>query len=445
MRAFGLLVVSALALVGGASPVGADGGPVGADLHVAQTLGERELTVVVRRVDVPPAPLRVDLVSHAGDPPGRLWLRVLPPGGSRALSEAEVELGAVPGARGAELRVERAGAWELEVDDGVRRARIPFTVPERVTPAWERVAYGGFVVAGVLVLVALGCAVRWGNAVALVPACGVVVALVVAVTAALLSPTIPAGAAAGLSRPAVNMTASMAAPAAVGRAEDLVLRFSDGATGRAVDDLLVHHDALVHLVVVDPAGELSHVHPVRVGPGEYRVRFAPARGGRHALAAEVARLGGGTQQVRAVFDVAGGGVPAPPPPPGPGPRVVGGAKVTLTAGRAVAGRPTSIDVDFGGASDLQPWLGMHGHMIVVGPLAGGDASAAPVWAHVHAMAPGAYGGAPDETVAAYPPRVGFTFTFPEPGRYRLWVQAERGYRVLTVPAVLDVAAEAGRP
>jgi hypothetical protein len=48
--------------------------------------------------------------------------------------------------------------------------------------------------------------------------------------------------------------------------------------------------------------------------------------------------------------------------------------------------------------------------------------------------------APDESVAAYGPDIPFTYTFPVAGQYRLWIQVERNYGVLTVPVVLDVAA-----
>ena len=53
--------------------------------------------------------------------------------------------------------------------------------------------------------------------------------------------------------------------------------------------------------------------------------------------------------------------------------------------------------------------------------------------------------APDETVAAYGPDIPFTYTFPVAGQYRLWIQVERGFTLLTVPVVLDVpAASAGQ-
>jgi hypothetical protein len=111
-----------------------------------------------------------------------------------------------------------------------------------------------------------------------------------------------------------------------------------------------------------------------------------------------------------------------------------------------AGEPTTIVVRFSDRPDLQPWLGMVGHLIAVGPLPPGDpataAQKAPVWAHVHAMPPPPPAGAerPDESVAAYGPDVSFTHTFPLPGRYQIWAQAQRGYDLMTVPVAVDVGA-----
>jgi len=106
-----------------------------------------------------------------------------------------------------------------------------------------------------------------------------------------------------------------------------------------------------------------------------------------------------------------------------------------------AGRPSTITADFG-KRDLQPWLGMLGHMIVVGPVTDSPVSA-PIWAHVHSMIPPSPGmpDRPDESVAAFGPKVPFTYSFPLPGKYLVWIQAERNYEITTVPAVVDVPAK----
>jgi hypothetical protein len=183
---------------------------------------------------------------------------------------------------------------------------------------------------------------------------------------------------------------------------------------------------------------LSHLHPVRVGPGDYRVHLADPEAGTYTVAAELVRRGGGVQLARSTVDMRGTAAPAPEPP-GPGPRTVDGTPVDLTV---TPGTPTTITAHFP-AEDLQPWLGMLGHLIVTGPFTGApgpSAAKAPTWAHVHAMIPPVAGqlDRPDETVAAYGPDVSFTYTFAAPGRYRIWLQAERGYQVLTVPAVVDI-------
>ncbi|SIB38452.1 Uncharacterised protein [Mycobacteroides abscessus subsp. abscessus] len=127
---------------------------------------------------------------------------------------------------------------------------------------------------------------------------------------------------------------------------------------------------------------------------------------------------------------------------------------------------------------LQPWLGMLGHLVVAGPIPrmasatdlGTAVQDSAIWAHAHSMGghgatgmPGMEHSAnhqsaqddpmppmvgvpplngdspPDETVAAFGPDVPFTFTFPKPGRYLAWIQAQRDYRVLTIPVRLDIS------
>ncbi len=523
-------LVVVLGGLGDTPPVAADGGSAAADLRVAQSLGDRQLTVVLHRAG--PGPLRVDVVLHSG-PAGELVLTALRDGVDA--DRAVVALPDRPGTAGATLRVDRAGSWELGVADGARTALIPFVLTTPAPTSWERAAYGGWVAAGGSLLVALVVAVRarrWWTP--LVPGAGVVVAATVAVTAALLSVSIPPPVEPGwltdltrdgaadpsavpgdaTSRPPVNVLVS--APGAVaGGPADVVLDLTDAATGRPVDDLLVHHDALVHLVVVGPSGRVWHLHPVRTDRGRYTAHLTP-EAGRHAVAAEVARRGGGVQQVRSTLDVPGGGPAAGAGAPGVvgAPGTPGGCQqghpagtgcwqghpalipeaATVSVEPAPAGTPTVLAATFGDTATLQPWLGMPGHLLVSGPLpaepgggggsggggSGVDSSAvdgsgavggevgaavasAPVWAHVHAStgltadargaaAPGLPAPdlsspnlpAPDVTVAAFGPQVRFAFTFPHPGRYRLWFQAMRDHTVLTVPAVVDVPAPGPR-
>jgi hypothetical protein len=439
-----LVILCAIGFTLGATgPAFADGAPGGGDIQVAQTLGERELTVVIRRIEPVPGRVHVDVVTHAGSPAGelKLWLST---NGAR-FSDTTVRLGEKPGFHTGTLAVSGPGPWELAVDDGEQVATIPFVVPARVMSPWQNAAYGGFVAAGLLLLVSLVVALRKGGTAALVPAAGMVAALAVAVTAALLSASIPPLKAPGseldptydtvtdphanaqstmdYSRPAVNVVATL-------ERNDLRLAITDGSTGRPVDDILVHDNALVHLGVVSPSGRLWHLHPIRVGPGDYRARLVAPEQGVYAVAAELARRGGGRQLARTsiALEAADGATNEP-------------ATVALDRKVGPAGTPSTITARFG-EQDLQPWLGMLGHMIVVGPITT-NAASAPIWAHVHSMTPPTPGlpDRPDESVAAFGPNVPFTYTFPLPGRYLVWVQAERGYQVLTVPAVIDVPAQ----
>lgn len=485
-----LLLSSLALLLVPAVPASADSPSTGGDLTVAQTLGDRDLTLVLRRVTSVPGPLRVDVLTHAGSAAGTLsvGLGADPPG--------TVRLGPAPGTYGVTLHVGQPGPAELTVSDGVRTARVPFVVSKTVTSPPEHAVYGGFLAAGVLLLVTLAVAVRARRlAWALLPGAGVVAGLAVAITGAVLSASLPLPPQPGLqvdatienatdpyasSRP---LTADWSRPPAIltvggaglvaGHPADVALGLTDAATGLPVDDLVVHDSALLHLLVVGPAGRLWHVHPIRTAPGVFSVYLTLPQAGHYAVAAELERRGGGVQLVRSAtgLDVTAGAAPAPA---APAPLEVGtadkatttvsGVPVSIAAIGTTTASATTLTATVGDTATLQPWLGMLGHLIVVGPLsAGDDAQSAPVWAHAHSMGdltPGAgmagMGGgampemaglmpvngdsAADETVAAYGPSLSFTFTFPLPGRYRIWIQAERDYRVLTIPAVLDVRA-----
>jgi hypothetical protein len=482
-----------LLLVVPAGPAAADSPSSGGDVTIAQTLGDRDVTLILRRVTSVPGPLRVDVITHVGTPAGTLTLAVIPASSGTPAGSAQVNLGATPGSYGATLRIAGAGSWELSVGDGQRTARVPFVVTAQVASPPERAVYGGFLAAGILLLMALVVAVRarqaWWVA---VPGAGVVAGVAVAVTGAVLSASLPLPPRPGLQIAATEKNAinpyALSQPLIVDYSRppavltvahrsatgDIDLTVTDASTGLPADDLVVHDDALIHLMVVGPSGQLWHVHPIRIGLGAYQVHLPLPHTGHYALTAELQRLGGGRQLLRAATGI---DVTAPPATAaGTAPAItltagrstkttVDGVPVSVKAASATAGSAVTFTLTAGSTATLQPWLGMLGHLIVVGPLAatsdaGAAAQAAPTWVHAHSMGdltpmPGmpehgaqAMSGSmqgngdsvADETVAAYGPSTSFTYTFAQAGRYRLWMQVERDYRILTVPVLLDIAA-----
>lgn len=506
------LVLAFSALFSGAHIAAADSAVAGADVQVAQSLGDRELTVVARRVTSIPGPLRVDLIAHRGTAAGPLRVQLVPTGVSTdeyqpapgvPTATALIVLGEKPGPYGATLDVDRPGPTDLTISDGVHTARIPLVLVGQAMSPPERVAYLGLAATGLLLVVSLVVATRVRRGIWIaVPVTATVTALAIAITAAVLSTSAPPPPEPGpqrdptvdnaanpyrLDRPAVT---DYSRPSAMliaerpdvdsGRTTDIDFSLIDTATGLPADDLVIHDSALIHLLVVAPDGRLSHLHPIRVAPGRYSVQLSPQVAGRYAVSAEFVRRGGGVQTVRLPGGLTsrGGKPTAPAPFEGPGMRMLDGQHVHVSAVGLRAGRPTTLSVTIGADPVLQPWLGMLGHLVIAGPIPrdvpagelGTAVQDSAVWAHAHSM--GGHGGTdmpgmdhstghvptqddamppmvgapplngdspPDETVAAFGPDVPFTFTFPKPGRYLAWIQAQRDYRVLTIPVRLDIS------
>ncbi|MEV7391850.1 MULTISPECIES: hypothetical protein [unclassified Streptomyces] len=518
-----VLVCAVVLLLTSGSAASADSASTGNDVQVAQTLGDRELTVILRRITGVPGPLHVDVITHKGTAAGRIKLAVVPTGVSTSASKgkesgttvdtAVVKLGSTPGSYSAQMNVDEVGPWELTLDDGAgHTAKIPFVVSKTVTSPAEKAVYVGFIGAGALMLVTVVVAVRvrrgWWT---FVPSGGVLACLAVAVTGAVLSSGLPLPVSQGVqvdatidgvgnpytsvvqqaaeySRPPVTMLLSSSTTRA-GETDTLTLKLTDSSTGLAVDDLVVHDGALVHLLVVGPSGQLYHLHPVMTEYGTFEVQLPLPEAGHYAVSAEFARRGGGVQEVRSAtgIDATGSTKSAAGTlltQTGTGTRTVDGIRVGMPASSLVAGKAAVLTARIGDSATLQPWLGMLGHMIVVGPLrartaaVGEETQNAEVWAHSHSMgavsdssSDGMSGMAgmegmdhsssssssssldmdsmsgltsvngdstADETVAAYGPDISFVYTFPTEGYYRIWIQAERDNTIITVPYLLHV-------
>ncbi|MCK2215544.1 hypothetical protein MF672_017380 [Actinomadura sp. ATCC 31491] len=442
MRLAGLLALAAVLVLAAAAPAAAHTVSAGADLRIAQTIAGTELTVVVKSTSRVPGPLRIGIIAYQPVTGLPVALEVRSAEDGRAVTGQAV---AAPDPRYAELRVERTGPHVLTLRAGGESSAVPFRVLVERGSGAELLIYGGFFAAGVLLVGGLltGATARPGRAMAL--AAGAAAGVTVAVMVIVFEPLVPAGppdgaapavtGPAGGGRPYVQERVETV-PARPAAGEEFTLRVDlvDGSTGRPVDDLTAHHEALAHLIVTSQDGSyFRHVHPLRTAPGRLEVRLRADRPGRYLTHTELEREDSGGQLLAAAFDVGGAAAERPEDATGKRPEdatagrpedeagtLPDGARGTpvLRPAVPVAGRPATIELDATGP--VRPWLGMTGHLIV----RDGDGG---FLGHVHEL--GSAGG-----------RLRFTFSFPAPGRYLAWAQYALADRILTVPFTVEVAA-----
>jgi hypothetical protein len=417
-RVFCLVLV--LVLVS-AAPAAAHNLTAGADLRVAQTIAGTELTVVIKGTPRVPGPLRIGVMAF--QPVADLPVNVT----VRSVVDGRTVSGVVRAAlepRYTRLQVERAGPHELTLRAGGEVAVVPFRVLVERGSGWDLLIYGGLFVAATLLVGGLltGATSRPRTA---MPLAGAAAAgLTVAVMTVVLQPRLPAGPPDGA--PPVEQAQAGGRPFAQALLEtvperpiagqDFTLRIAlvDGATGRPVDDLAVHHEALAHLIVTSEDGRyFRHVHPPRTAPGRLEVRLRADRPGRYLAHAELEREDSGGQLVTEGFSV--GGEAAGPDTPDQA------ASPALRPAIPVAGRPATIELGTSGAT--RPWLGMAGHLIV-------RSQDGAFLGHVHEM------GSPGS-------RLRFTFSFPRAGRYLAWAQYATEDGLVTMPFTVDVTAPEG--
>ncbi|MGI5158408.1 hypothetical protein [Microbispora sp. CA-102843] len=429
-----LCLAAALVLVM-AAPAAAHNVTAGADLRIAQTIAGAEVTVVIKGTTRVPGPLRIGVIAYqpvSGLPIG-LEVHSLEDGHTvtgtaRAAAEPQY----------AQLRVERTGPHELKLSAGNETAIIPFRVLVERESAGDFLIYGGLFVAALLLVGGLltGALARHGTAMAL--AAGAAAGVTVAAMVIVFEPQMPASPPDGAAPTPTTSTAQgrpyaqvrmETVPAQPSAGEEFTLRVDliDGSTGRPVDDLTAHHEALAHVIVTSEDGHyFRHVHPLRTAPGRLEVKLTADRPGRYLAQAEIERENSGGQLLAADFTVGGTakasqkadtvtrsgqtGAPA----------TQAGTTVTprLQPAVPVAGRPTTVELDT--PAGVRTWLGMSGHLLI-------RSQDGEFFGHVHEMAaPGS--------------RVRFTFSFPEPGRYLAWIQYATAGRIVTVPFTVNVTA-----
>jgi hypothetical protein len=211
-----------------------------------------------------------------------------------------------------------------------------------------------------------------------------------------------------------------------GRAVPLSFRLRDPA-GFDVGPLEIVHEKLLHLIVV--SSDLSwfeHVHPVRDSAGVFHLKVTFPSGGTYTLYHDFTPPRVGMQVVPVELAVLGS--PRAPKPlviDDRAPKRVSGYDVKLTHTGLAPGLGCGfafwLSKNGQPVTDLDPFLGTMGHLIVVSQ----DRTA---FIHSHPVAAPAGRG----------PIIEFGVTFPKTGLYKAWGQFERQGRVITAPFTFRV-------
>jgi len=228
-----------------------------------------------------------------------------------------------------------------------------------------------------------------------------------------------------------RMDVAVTAAAGGQGASRLRLTIRDPATDRPVSAFATIHERLLHLFIIDRRLEyFRHVHPEQVSDGVFELREnIPA--GEFMVIADFLPLTGRPQMLQHAIVTPGyrGPIFLPPPvltPDTSSEKVEHGVRVKVDAAMLKAGKEATLQFTLTDAStgapisDLEPFLGAPGHVLLVST----DLTESN---HVHPEEPATRG-----------PVITFRPLMPAAGVYKLWLQFQRGGVVSSVPFVISV-------
>ncbi|MEO5897190.1 MAG: heavy metal-binding domain-containing protein [Vicinamibacterales bacterium] len=209
----------------------------------------------------------------------------------------------------------------------------------------------------------------------------------------------------------------------------LHLTVRDPQTNAKVTDFVTIHEKTLHLFIVSrDLSYFAHVHPDPLRDGTFLLRHALPPG-EYMLLADFLPNGGSSQMVpRALISPGPRRSSAPPRVATTGgdlTATVGGVRFSLEPKQVEPGREACLTITMSdeqtGApvTDLQPFLGAPAHMLVVRA----DLSDA-----IH--------GHPEE-IGTGGPTVTFHPLIPADGVYKVWIQIQRGGKVITAPFLVS--------
>lgn len=269
---------------------------------------------------------------------------------------------------------------------------------------------------------------------------------------------------AGQTNPQTIAQLSVKGSVSPGQSFPLTITIKD-SQGQPVEDFQTSQEKLMHLIAVgNDLGFFEHIHPTFTGTGRFEISTALPHAGSYTLFSDFKPVGM-REQVKALpLRVAGSPAAASPQVSLARTKTLGSTQVKLSLSNPtiqptkqttpVAGQEVKVSFDLKDTvtgrpvSNLQPYLGAGGHLVV---LRQSPQLAAQSYIHAHALplwgTNGSNRAAADEhrthtqlasTINSAPGQVNFLVTFPKAGRYKLWGQFSRGGEILTADFWMDV-------
>lgn len=210
-----------------------------------------------------------------------------------------------------------------------------------------------------------------------------------------------------------------------GEVTKLLLQILDD-NGQPITKFALLHEKLVHLIVVrEGLDEFSHLHPLVDASGNITIEHVFPRAGQYRLFADHQPEGQTPGLARGELIVAGDDESAAALVPNASDEIAVGeikAHVAFQPGdQETTVRFHLVDASDQVVSDLQPYLGAMGHLVII------SADGAE-YVHAHPLS---------ESQTAPEGVVEFAAHFPLPGLYKAWGQFQRHDAVFTVPFVLQ--------
>jgi len=265
-------------------------------------------------------------------------------------------------------------------------------------------------------------------------------------------------------------------PKAIAAGEQAIwtLKIFDKKTGEPVRNFDTVHERMLHLIVVSKdLSWFNHIHPEYKDRGLFIIRTSVPRAGTYKLYADYTPKDGTPEVAQHEISVGNGSTPAAAltadkaaadkadsdwivkrttaapehepqdansktAPDGPAYQI---ALMPMPA-KIVAGKPIKLRFQVRDAAgqhvtDLEPYLGAMGHLVIV-------SSDTNTYLHAHPMAGGMEGTSHgDHAAASSSPDVMFHTNFPTAGLYKAWGQFKHKGLIIAAPFVLRVEAGVG--